>query len=95
MNDKHVCNNEGCFFSMNPVGLRMCESCMTTYINNLDEDGLYCMYVDAVNEFKDNGTFRRQIREMDHELIGDYIKDCEVFDKKMFQIINALLLMKK
>ena len=89
---KGDCPNKGCYFSDEPEGMYMCMECTSKQTVHLSEPEMYDLYVDALEEFKNNGTFRRQIRSVDEDMVGDYELDCQIFENKMFEIVNGILI---
>lgn len=88
------CPNDGCYYSDTPEGMNMCIECTKALASNMSSEQTYEMYTNALEYFKSDRQFRRHIRENDPEMTGDYEGDLEIFDKKMFEITNALLLEK-
>ena len=60
----------------------------------MSPSALYDMYVQSTDEFKCSKHFRQQIRFIDPEMTGEYELDCSIFDQKMFELVNSILLYK-
>lgn len=89
---KGDCHNLGCYFSDEPYNNHMCIECTLRYSETLDKNDVLEIYHTSVEEFKDSNYFRTQIRSVDEDMSGDYEGDLEIFKKKIFDIVNTILL---
>lgn len=92
MSKDGYCPNRGCYFSEEPHGNHMCIECTLRYSDKLGDDEVFEIYYCSVEEFKNSNYFRTQIRSVDDDMNGDYDNDLEVFERKIFDIVNTILL---